>query len=32
MVKRSRPTEGGGVFKVYDEPEWPQEERVLDIL
>ena len=30
MVKRSRPKgEGGGVFKVYDEPESPHEERSL---
>ena len=29
MVKRFRPKgEGGGLFKVYDEPESPHEERV----
>ena len=30
MVKRFRPKgeEGGGVFKVYDEPESPHEDRV----
>ena len=33
MVKRFRPKgEGGGVFKLYDEPESPHEEHVLDTL